>query len=99
MTVIEDRIPSNFFALSAGIIPSKEFSTHTHLAFNLAQMALPKSMSKPTSLLSGVLYSKGAYADSVPKRMVFHSFAWTVLLSATATNVVESSNFFASFSF
>ena len=67
------------------------------MAFNLAQMALPKSMSKPTSLLSGVLYSKGAYADSVPKRMVFHYFAWTVLLSATATNVVESSNFFCQF--
>lgn len=29
--------------------------------------------------------------------MVFHSFAWTVLLSATATNVVESSNFFCQF--
>ena len=47
---IDDSTPSNFFAFSAGIIPSKSFSIQTHFAFRRAQISLPRSTSKPTTL-------------------------------------------------
>src|ERR1700737_1561203 len=58
-TDISDKMASILRAWRAGIIPSKSFSTQTHLAFNFAQMAFPRSISKPTRLPSGAFDSNG----------------------------------------
>ncbi|MNW19442.1 hypothetical protein D3C71_2194290 [compost metagenome] len=57
---IAELMASNLRAVSAGIMPSKSFSTHTHLAFSWAHSALPRSMSKPCTLPLGARYSNGA---------------------------------------
>src|ERR1700688_4765629 len=59
VTVIEDRIASNLRACNAGIIPSKLCDTNTHLTFSSAQIARPRSISKPTNLPLGERLSKG----------------------------------------
>src|ERR1700742_2210616 len=59
VTDISDKTASILRACNAGIIPSKSFSTQTHLAFSLAQRALPKSISNPTKVPSGDFDSKG----------------------------------------
>ncbi|MCY1185939.1 hypothetical protein D9M73_267630 [compost metagenome] len=60
VTVIEEITPSNLLALRPGIMPSKSLSTHLHLTFSSAQIAFPRSMSKPTRLPSAAFDSNGA---------------------------------------
>ncbi|MNG26825.1 hypothetical protein D3C84_1118640 [compost metagenome] len=60
VTVIDEITPSNLLALSPGIMPSKSLSTHLHLTLSSAQMALPRSISKPTRVPSAAFDSNGA---------------------------------------
>ncbi|MNI81768.1 hypothetical protein D3C73_1384130 [compost metagenome] len=60
VTVIDEITPSNLLAFRPGIMPSKSLSTHLHLTFSSAQIALPKSISKPTRLPSAAFDSNGA---------------------------------------
>lgn len=55
-----ERMASNFLASRAGMMLSKSFSTHSHLAPIFWQMALPRSISNPTSWPSGSFDSNGA---------------------------------------
>ncbi|MDT4879704.1 hypothetical protein FQZ97_1154050 [compost metagenome] len=59
VTVMEDSTASILRAFSEGISPSKSLVTQVHLTLSSAQMALPRSISKPCNEPSGAVDSKG----------------------------------------
>jgi len=73
--VMSELIASNLRACMAGIRPSNEFSTQTHLTLSFAHTALPTSMSKPISWPLDDFDSNGAYDASTPKRISLRSAA------------------------
>jgi hypothetical protein len=86
--VMSELIASNLRACRAGIRPSNEFSTQTHLTLSFAQTALPTSMSKPISSPLGDFDSKGAYDASTPKRISLRSAACALDAANEAANTV-----------
>src|SRR3569623_1310161 len=89
---MSELIALNLRACNAGIRPSNEFSTHTHLAFSFAQTALPTSMSKPCNSPDGDFDSNGAYDASTPKRTSLMSAATAEPAVTVAVAVANSAS-------